>query len=112
MTLVEVKALLAQCARSELRDLTFGDAEIYWTKDGKEVAFCYEGRTVPLVVSGGYEEGKATWEFRDGEARLLLSLGRPVRISRNDVPVVSKPGRVPLKLNLGSVLQKWLGKKV
>jgi len=43
MTLNKAKVLLSTAVRSELRDHAFGDREIYWDVNGKEVASGYFG---------------------------------------------------------------------
>jgi len=77
-SLDEAKKVLDGCVRSELRDHAFGDAEVFWEKDGKEVASGYFGGSI-ASVSGG-EIGS----FDGQDARVLRSCGTEGEIERND----------------------------
>ena len=82
MTFEEAKQFLAKCKRMESRDHTFGDREVYWTKDDVEVADGY-------FASGGIASVYVFTEqvgssFRGEEARELVKCGVDVVIGRND----------------------------
>lgn len=77
MTLDEAIAFLSGCTRDELQDHAFGDAEIYWLKDGIEVADGYWGPAERAVHIGDHV-------FRDPEVRRLFGCGTPGTIERND----------------------------
>lgn len=77
LTLDEAKALLATCVRSELRDHYFGDAEVYWEKDGAEIAVGYFGETAQIVFEGAAR-------FDGDEARELRRCGTKGTYERND----------------------------
>jgi hypothetical protein len=78
MTLDEAKALLATCKRDELRDHAFGDCEITWEQDGKDVAWGYFGIDAREVSM----EDKTV--FLGEEADALRSLGARGGVERND----------------------------
>ncbi len=80
MTLDEAKKILSECERSELVDHAFGDAEVDWNKDGKEIAAGYFGGTSESV---GFNDADHT-TFMDKEARELRQLGKLVASERND----------------------------
>jgi len=78
MTFEEAKAILNTCVREELRDHAFGDREIYWTRDGQEIAFGYSGSSVSFGFSGD------DTVFSDDEVRELLRCGSLGTVERND----------------------------
>jgi hypothetical protein len=79
MEFSEAKELLAGCVRSELRDHAFGDAEVFWEKDGIEVASGYFGSQADVWFVGELEGS-----FGGDEARELRKCGTEGRIDRND----------------------------
>lgn len=82
MDLQETKALLEKCTRQELRDHSFGDTEVYWTQNGKEVAggyFSASEATVWFSTESVIDETN----FHDDEARELRKCGT-LQVSRND----------------------------
>lgn len=76
MNLKEVKDTLIHCVREELHDPSFGDSEVYWILDGKEVASGYFGTSIEQVSGEG-------WQFTGKDARSLRELGIPGRVERN-----------------------------
>lgn len=94
MTLDEAKEILDQCERDELRDHAFGDSEVSWIRNGKEVASGYFGRTENTYVSfGPYKEvrenGKivrfeALGSFNGDDAEKLRHCGKLGVRERND----------------------------
>lgn len=77
MNFREAMELLDECKRSELRDHAFGDVEIYWTKDGEEIAYGYFSGSVQSVFSDHFS-------FKGEEAKELRSAGVEQSIERND----------------------------
>lgn len=79
MTIEEAKALLAECTREELRDHAFGDAEVYWSREGEEedVAVGYFGNESREVV---FEAAR----FNGPGADELRYCGKRGRVERND----------------------------
>lgn len=80
MTFEEVKTFLSQCEREELVDRSFGDAEVYWTLNGEEVAVGYFARGTSSVGSSDFvndppEKVAKRWKFEGKEADLLRGLG-------------------------------------
>ena len=87
MTLEEAKKLINSCTRHELRDHAFGDSEVYWEKDGKEVADGYYGRNASCGSINEYVDGKPVgveWSFSGREALELRKCGTTGGIERND----------------------------
>lgn len=82
MNLSEAKEVLAGCIRSELRDHAFGDTEVLWLKDGKQVAAGYFGRDADVWFSS--EDGPSTDSFTNVEARELRNCGVVGVVERND----------------------------
>lgn len=81
------KKLLSECTRLESRDHYFGDREVYWEKDGQEIAsgyFSREGRDVNVHTV--YVDGTPRYSstFSDEQADELVKLGSSVDIGRND----------------------------
>lgn len=76
MELSQAKRLLEECQREELRDHAFGDAEVYWMRHGKEVAFGYFGRDASVSGDG--------WSFGGDEAWQLRKCGKLGAVERND----------------------------
>jgi hypothetical protein len=69
--------------RDVLDDHAFGDAEVGWIRDGKEVAtgyFGYQDARVTVLAADGFE----TTTFRDKDAEALRRLGHCVQYTRND----------------------------
>jgi hypothetical protein len=86
MTFEEAEQILSETTRSELRDHAFGDREVFWTKDGVEIAGGYfGGRTADVWIGKGVEgwEGP-TGDFEGLEARKLSQLGTLGVVDRND----------------------------
>lgn len=105
MNFQEAKELLSSCERSELRDHAFGDSEIFWSKDGKE-------------VGGGYFGGKeaSVWiddqaSFDGEEARTLRECGTLTNVERNDEtgPDDYTEGDVMPGLSKGDVFHELTG---
>lgn len=85
----EAVYLLMSADREELRDHAFGDAEVYWRKDGKDIAIGYFGGeqtriTVYEEDSGEHGFLKAGFTFTDDDARKLRDTGKLNRVDRND----------------------------
>lgn len=83
MELTEAKELLNLCDRWESRDHAFGDREVGWTFDGKDVADGYFG--------GGHSgvsihalDGTISWSFDKADAYELAKCGATENIGRND----------------------------
>lgn len=68
MEIDEIRELLNGCTRTELRDHAFGDAEVTWWKDEKQVADGYFGRNLSRITFennlAGSIEGTTAQEFR------------------------------------------------
>lgn len=77
MEIDEAKELLNGCTRSENRDHAFGDVEVYWTKNGVQVAEGYFGSSMSQVMIGNVPILGTT-------ARELRYCGVEGRIERND----------------------------
>lgn len=77
MNFRETMSLLDECIRSELRDHAFGDVEIYWTKNGEEVAFGYFSGETQRVFSDHFS-------FTGQEAKELRHCGTDGNVERND----------------------------
>lgn len=77
MEIDEAKALLRECTRSENRDHAFGDVEVFWTKNGVQVAEGYFGGTTQQVMFGDVTIQGTT-------ARELRYCGIEGHIDRND----------------------------
>lgn len=80
MELDEVIYLLMSSSREELRDHAFGDAEVYWSRNGKAIAVGYFGSTSGVSVTF---EGQTT-SFLDKDADRLRYLGTLAKVERND----------------------------
>lgn len=66
MEIDEAKELLNGCTRSENRDHAFGDAEVFWTKDGVQVAEGYFGNSMQQVMFDHVTiQGTTASELRD-----------------------------------------------
>ena len=76
----EVQKILGTCERGENRDHAFGDREVYWSREGEDLAFGYFGGGTAVV--GLDAEGEAS--FSGDEAFELLKCGATVVIERND----------------------------
>lgn len=83
MNLSEAKEILNTCAKEELRDHAFGDAEVVWLKDGKEVAGGYFG-SGSAEVWFSTEDGHTTDTFKFDDARELRKCSAVVVVFRND----------------------------
>lgn len=81
MTLEEAKELLDKCDRGEQRDHAFGDTEITWWLDGKEVAGGYFGGGSANVWID-HQEFRAA--FKGEVAQQLRKCGAKTVIERND----------------------------
>lgn len=81
MTIEIVKEVLAKCIRSELRDHYFGDREISWQLNGKDVAEAYMGKEAEFhFTHNGIEfDTKNSNLISD-----LIKLGTIGNIERND----------------------------
>lgn len=78
MNLDNAKLVLNDCTREELRDHAFGDVEVFWFKDGKEIATGYFGG-----VHAGVTLTPMT-SFHDDKARELRNCGTLGQVDRND----------------------------
>lgn len=78
ISLGTAKQLLAGAVREECRDHAFGDTEVYWMKDGKEIAQGYFGREASVSFEG------CAGSFNGDEARELRELGTLGAVDRND----------------------------
>lgn len=78
MNINTARIILDDCIREELRDHAFGDVEVYWFKDGKEIATGYFGSQNSEVALS------AKSHFRGNEARVLRECGTLGAVSRND----------------------------
>lgn len=98
MTIDEAKAVLAACVRDDLSDHAFGDAEVYWEKDGEEVASGYFGKTSEV----GFTAGAV---FTGDEAVQLRDAGKGRTSRRNDTtgPAEFQQGQAMPGLSLESV---------
>lgn len=99
------KDLLSSAIRSELRDHSFGDAEVFWHRDGNEIAEGYfSGTTAEITI----EEGQVTHVFKDAQARELRECGIIGDIERNDMsgPVRYQEGVVSPGLTRQAVRQE------
>lgn len=101
MEIHEAKELLNGCTRTELRDHAFGDAEVSWWKDGKEVASGYFGSTMSHVTIGHIPILGTT-------ARELRYCGVEGHIERNDEtgPDDFQEGRIMPGLTLEGVREE------
>jgi hypothetical protein len=79
MDISAARLVLNNCTREELRDHAFGDAELFWFKDGKEIATGYKGN--------GHDEVYLTpkTRFVGAMARELQSCGTLGHVERNDM---------------------------
>lgn len=90
MDLNEAREILNSATRSENRDHYFGDREVYWDKDGEEVASGYFGgtaREVTIIISRdnpSENQPMQTITFEGDEAYELVKCGASVDIGRND----------------------------
>lgn len=80
LPLEQAKELLEQCTRNELQDHAFGDSEVFWDKDGIEVADGYFGGGRDPVV--GIHNPDATFTGKDALA--LRNCGERGQVERND----------------------------
>lgn len=65
MTLQQAMEMIRGSTKSESRDHVFGDREVYWEKDGKEIASGYFSSTTREVVMTGSScfEGEAAYQL-------------------------------------------------
>lgn len=78
MELSQAKEVLNGCVRDELRDHAFGDVEVFWMRDGEEIASGYfGGGTRQVYLAGGNT-------FNDAEALELKMCGTSGVVNRND----------------------------
>ena len=85
VTFEQAKELLAGCERRELKDHAFGDREIYFTKDDKNVAEGYSGSGGPsIMIFGEREDQEDATHFNGSEASELNGLGTYMGSERND----------------------------
>lgn len=106
MTLDEAKVLLSGCIRDELRDHAFGDAEVYWSKSGDEVAHGYfSGKNADVYFVNERDS------FKDDEARQLRNCGHSGRFSRNDEtgPDIFSEGKIMPGLTKEGVFREITG---
>ena len=82
-SLEEAKAFLNTCTREELRDHAFGDTEVGWMINGREVASGYFGST-SKIISIISETGKSVWCCKGTDAQELRNTGTLGKVERND----------------------------
>lgn len=101
MEIDEMKELLNGCTRTELRDHAFGDAEVSWWKDGKEVASGHFSSSHNSVMIGHIPVQGTT-------ARELRYCGIEGHIERNDEtgPDEYFEGTIMPGLTLSGVLEE------
>ncbi len=82
MPLAYAKTFLAASVVDILDDKAFGDMEITWLRNGRNVATGYFGKSAGVVI----HETKqfAVTEFEDGAANQLQGLGKRGEYQRND----------------------------
>jgi hypothetical protein len=104
MTLQEAVELLSSCVRHELRDHAFGDSEVYWRKDGQNVATGYFGGDSSSVCIGQEV-------FKGADALKLLECGQVGQVERNDEtgPDEYKQGVIMPALTLEGVRKELTG---
>lgn len=73
----QVKMMLDDCVREELRDHAFGDVEVYWRLNDEDVASGYFGIDAREVYVNGIK-------FTGDDADALRTCGKRGRIERND----------------------------
>lgn len=81
LDLDEAKVVLDSCERAELRDHAFGDVEVSWTKDDKEIADGYFGGGVYDVC---VKLDSKTVTFSNEQALKLRNCGTLAEVGRND----------------------------
>lgn len=81
-TFEEAKALLASAHRDTLSDHAFGDAEVGWVREGREVAVGYFGRQSYVTVLG--DSSHSDTSFTDDEACQLRQMCKTSEYNRND----------------------------
>jgi hypothetical protein len=120
MTLDEAIYFLMSCDRYDLCDHAFGDKEVRWLKDGKEVASGYFGgsrNASHVAIFGPVDERgliPSIGTFDDAEGTRLQYLGNLKRTDRNDTtgPFKYKQGQIMTKLTLDYVFKEMnSGKK-
>jgi len=79
MTFDEAMQLLASCERDDLADFAFGDREISWFQDGKEIATGYSGSASKGVVIHNQHV------FSNDDAVKLMKCGKLRKFYRNDM---------------------------
>lgn len=77
------KTFLAASTRDALVDHAFGDSEVFWLREGREVASGYMGRSSKSVSVNETKHFAAT-KFQDKEAEELDALGQRGHIDHND----------------------------
>jgi hypothetical protein len=115
LTFEEVKKILNECHRNELRDHAFGDREIYWwhPKLGN-IAEGYSGRSVCFSMNDeNGTEVQFDRVFTDSEIESLFKLGTMGKISRNDStgPDTYTEGTVMPGLTLNGILNELISTK-
>jgi hypothetical protein len=83
MKLEQAKEILSRANRYELRDHAFGDTEISWVIDDKQIADGYFNGIDDYVSVRGYFPNIPT-TFKNNEAHQLRDCGASVSIERND----------------------------
>lgn len=78
MDLAETKALLEGATRQQLVDRAFGDAEVYWYRDGAMIANGYFGRSSEVFVLS------VSQTFTGKDADALRYCGTLTQSQRND----------------------------
>jgi hypothetical protein len=82
MNLEEAKTLLNGATRHELRDHAFGDMEVYWVKNGKEIACGYFGGDHAEISV--FKPAADATTFDGDDARALRECGTLGMAARND----------------------------
>ncbi len=106
--------LLSTCVRDELRDHAFGDREVFWLKDGQEVAFGYFGSSSSVsIFDGGTDSNgiQTAVSFGGADARQLSMCGDVGSCVRNDTtgPDVYHDGVCMPELTLEGVRKELEG---
>ncbi len=82
MPLDYAKTFLAASTRDVLKDHAFGDSEVFWLRDGRQIAFGYFGRSKSVSIKETKQFGSTS--FEDKEAGELEFLGKNGVYERND----------------------------
>lgn len=82
MHIEEACYLLMSANREEVQDRSFGDAEIYWSKDGKEIGAGYASYVKDTYkITVAWDE--TTFSFSGEDAKRLCKLGTLIKVNIN-----------------------------